>query len=847
MAGTSTFSIIAESLASAIEPLEVALRSPELFESFMLRLGWTTGTYIESVQNLGGIATNLSQLVRDGFDPGDTVPAIGQLVKFFDEVQNLSSTTGLPATIDAAEFRSDFPQQLTDYLVANYLLTQRPLLGAMLLAGGVITRTQQAAAGKRPTYERLDVAWGAVGNLVHDALSTLRNAYGWGTPAFAQQSFVDNMVTLGEALGCTVFSHSIGAQLKDILNQGATSTTSLQDGNVRWRIVGTSLSPASLECGIDLFVLPPTATAHAGIAVSPYAQGFDAAAFDITDSLSIDLKAGFDISTGVLVSIRPGQDVTVRSDLLSTNPATAGEFAATLQLRGDAGAKATLLGSESGSRFEYSSLGLTVGARTDQNGPSFYAEAAVIDGQIVISPGADADGFIAAVLPSDITVDAGLTVGVDSRRGAYFGGSAGLEIEIPTHSRLGPLEIVSAAVSVKPKGGALPVALGATFRGSLGPLAAEVDNVGLIVDLSFPGKGGNIGPVNATLKYKPPDGVGLAIDAPVVVGGGYLLFDPQNEEYAGILQLEIADTISVKAVGLLTTRMPDGSKGFALVVIITAEDFPPIQLGFGFTLTGIGGLLGINRTVMVDVAAEWPQERHAGLDPVSRGSDPQCAADHQRSARHLPSRRGPLRLRPHGDHRVGHAHHPVARDRADPGTARSGALDHPGPTPGRSPSCRPRPHPRADGCHRGDRFQQERSLARRHALRFADPGVRPHRRHGPARELGPPAHVRAGHRRLQSAVPGAVGLPAARAPGAQPRGQRQPAPAVRVLSRADVQHRAVRGALRVRAIPPPGSRWRGCWPSMRCSSSPRSSSSSMSARWSRSSAEAPSSWACSST
>ena len=87
------------------------------------------------------------------------------------------------------------------------------------------------------------------------------------------------------------------------------------------------------------------------------------------------------------------------------------------------------------------------------------------------------------------------------------------------------------------------------------------------------------------------------IDAAVVVGGGYLFFDAQKEEYGGILQLEIAETIAVKAIGLLTTRMPDGSKGFSLVVIIAAEGFPPIQLGFGFTLTGIGGLLGINRTV----------------------------------------------------------------------------------------------------------------------------------------------------------------------------------------------------------------------------------------------------------
>jgi len=55
----------------------------------------------------------------------------------------------------------------------------------------------------------------------------------------------------------------------------------------------------------------------------------------------------------------------------------------------------------------------------------------------------------------------------------------------------------------------------------------------------------------------------------------------------------VAETIAVKAIGLLTRRIPDGSKSFALVVIMSAQDFVPIQLGFGFTLMGIGGVLGV--------------------------------------------------------------------------------------------------------------------------------------------------------------------------------------------------------------------------------------------------------------
>ena len=53
-------------------------------------------------------------------------------------------------------------------------------------------------------------------------------------------------------------------------------------------------------------------------------------------------------------------------------------------------------------------------------------------------------------------------------------------------------------------------------------------------------------------------------------------------------------------MGVINTKMPDGSPGFSLLIIITAE-FPPIQLGFGFTLNGVGGLLGLNRTARIDV------------------------------------------------------------------------------------------------------------------------------------------------------------------------------------------------------------------------------------------------------
>src|SRR5262249_27917546 len=124
---------------------------------------------------------------------------------------------------------------------------------------------------------------------------------------------------------------------------------------------------------------------------------------------------------------------------------------------------------------------------------------------------------------------------------------------------------------------------------------------GAAIELSFPPGGhGALGPLDIDFKFKPPRGAGLSIDTGVVVGGGFLFFDPDKGEYGGVAELSIVDIVTVKAIGLITTKMPDGSDGFSLLLILPPAS-PPIQLGFGFTLNAVGGLLGLNRAVMLDV------------------------------------------------------------------------------------------------------------------------------------------------------------------------------------------------------------------------------------------------------
>ena len=598
MAGKDTLAVIAEQLGLALSPIETALISDGTFSAFMRLLGWDTAGPIAAVKNLGSIVKNILDAVEDGLDESEAGNLISQIVNLFNAVSQLSSASGLPGTIDVAEFQSDFPGQLVDYLIGRYLLNNHPTLGASLLAAGVIRQTPKPAAGKRPAYIRIDIAWEDLGNVLSDPFGVFRNAYNWGGAAFNQQLFLNNMGTLGRSAGLTVFSSPVSDSLRATLTQGATSVTTLQDFTLRLQLIGNLLNKADLTAGIDLYALPATAAAAPGFALLPYVTGAASTTITISDQLALILKAAFDLAGGVLVGIRPNQPVSLATGIFGGSPGSAAAFSITLNNQDPTGAKQVLLGTEGGSRLEYASLGITVGYRTDSQAGSLYTEVALTDGALIIAAGADADGFLAKLLPDNLKVDASITIGLDSRVGVYFSGSGGLEIEIPAHISLGPIEIMSATIDVKPSSGAIPVELGATLQGNLGPLQAVVEDVGISIPLTFPRHGGNLGPVNAGLKFKPPKGVGLSLDAGVVSGGGYLYIDADRGEYAGALQLEIADFLSVAAIGLISTKMPDGSRGFSLLIIITAEFGTGIQLGFGFTLLAVGGLLGLNRTIL---------------------------------------------------------------------------------------------------------------------------------------------------------------------------------------------------------------------------------------------------------
>lgn len=247
------------------------------------------------------------------------------------------------------------------------------------------------------------------------------------------------------------------------------------------------------------------------------------------------------------------------------------------------------------------------------------------DSALVISAKKDADSFISETLPSNETrIAFQFGLGLSTERGLYLEGGSGLQTILPIGKSLGPIEVQHLQLGLLPKteAGAQELQLAATaaMAFDLGPVKASVDQIGFRMKLDFAKPDPNLGAVDLSFGFAPPKGVGLAVEGDVVNGGGFLLFDPDQGRYAGILQLELGGGVMLKAIGLLDTRLPGGQTGFSLLAVITVEGFKSIPLGFGFFLSGVGGLLGIHRTVLQDPLLAGV--RNHTLDHILFAEDP---------------------------------------------------------------------------------------------------------------------------------------------------------------------------------------------------------------------------------
>jgi hypothetical protein len=501
----------------------------------------------------------------------------------------------------------ELPQRLLDYLVAAYVGREHPRAAAAARVLGLVSESFVAAGPYNPDFHLVKVHWEHVPVWLTDPAAAFRAEYGWGTASFADELLLQRVQALLWQFGLPA---TLGVVVDDTapLDGSARLTVPLfagavtSDGTLAGVAVGLRLERNENPSDAD----------DVGLALGPYVEGEVIAKIELREPWSLVVGAGAGAS-GLHIVVRPSSGVQVIADA-----AVSGSVS--LALRREAGESAlVVLGTPEATRIELGELTLAFAATLTQDGADLGMELDLGDLALVVAAG-ESDGFLSAVLPAEpLRLSSSLVAGVSRNRGAFFDGGAGLQRTLQLNKTVGPLFVddVELVIDAKPTG--LTLAASATGGLALGPFAAVVRGVGLRASLALDQRG-NLGGAELAIGFKPPSGVGLAINTPAVRGGGFLLLDYDAGRYAGVFELTIVGTVSVKAIAIIDTKLPGGRPGFALLIMITAEGFTPIQLGLGFTLTGIGGLLALNRTV--DANAVRGGLRDGVLDSILFVRDP---------------------------------------------------------------------------------------------------------------------------------------------------------------------------------------------------------------------------------
>ncbi len=139
-----------------------------------------------------------------------------------------------------------------------------------------------------------------------------------------------------------------------------------------------------------------------------------------------------------------------------------------------------------------------------------------------------------------------------------------------------------------PNGPNSSISVGVWVKGSLDlpGLLLSVDNMRISYNLAMALDNGRLGLRLDGPTLSGPDGARAELTLPGFTGGGYL--KKEGESWQGAFTAKMGP-VAVNGFAILNTAQQ------SLLLLLSADLPVPIQLSFGFTLAGIGGMVGINR------------------------------------------------------------------------------------------------------------------------------------------------------------------------------------------------------------------------------------------------------------
>ena len=591
-----------------LSPVANALDSPENLERLLGELGFAPSLadvqgvapgfqpILDELENLIAAAEELSAL------PGELSfrdPAWAAFVQAAAAL--IARLRDIPELL-AAFIPDDFLVDLLDLLVVEYLNVRQPALSRFLVLLDVVQVSFVPAAGdplsRGADYTRVHIEWPTLGDFFGSPRDWAESTYGWGTPEFDHARFLHRLARVFDALGRVAFAEPVS---DNYLSTFLASHLTGPDRPVATRLPlwrSSASDPVPLEVGLQIAPVDPASPGDLddiGLGVMPYATGAADGTRALDARWDLIFKGAAEIAGGVVVALRPQSGFAAEGGVEAGAPADAEEWLLQLRFKKDPAKPFLLLfGDEDGTRLQADTLVVGAGGANED----FYVAGGFEALKLVID--LSDNELLSLLIPEPITATAGdLIAGWRPGRGIYFENGAGLEIFVPLAVEIGSGAIRARVHGVGVKLGFAPeTSLGLTvdFDLTLGPLTLGTQGLGLALALLPADSGdGRFGRFDVRAGPLFPTGYMVGLDAGPIAGGGALII--QEDGFGGALALRFG-SFGISAFALMTTRLPSGAQGFSFLATLFVEF--EVQLGYGFKLTGLGGLIGLNRTCNVE-------------------------------------------------------------------------------------------------------------------------------------------------------------------------------------------------------------------------------------------------------
>ncbi len=610
------FDIKSENLNINLKPLKEAI---QLVKKVLKELD-----ELEDEKGLVNKIKELAEKLKPAIEKiKEALPAIKKAVK---EIQDLSE--------DAKLILDQLPKRILDYIIYVYIEEFHPKIYSIANINGIAELTIDSQSKTIRT-----IKWSRIPKVLSKPHKNIAEVYNWNDN-FKSEDFLNRLNNLlpnfsiagdlytqdeliSQQLG--YFEGSAEELRFPILQKGVYSD---EENENTYGEIGLNISP--IPRIIDILVdideyrgleeegepFNPedfideldeneyNIVQNTGLFIYPNIQGNLNLNEDLSDTWKLNISGNLDLGAGFGIAVRPEEKIKIKTSLFSEEVMEVVNSSLDIKL-----VKKDVENEFVSLAGEYTDKGLFIGYKDFEFGSSIGSSngeyelklETLIHSFTFRIDGSKGDGFIQKIL-SNLKIESitDLGIGFSNHQNVYFIGQPGLELSMLERKKIGPLDIRQFLISINFDNN-ISFQVKTSFNLKMGPVIADLDKLGMGLDFGFPEKeDGNYGPVDGgTFDFLSPKRIGLTIKGKVITGAGFLESDPDNYRYSGILSLQLK-AIDLTAIGLISTRLPNNKKGFSMLVNISTIFRPPIQLSFGFTLNGVGGLIGVNRTMKVD-------------------------------------------------------------------------------------------------------------------------------------------------------------------------------------------------------------------------------------------------------